>query len=184
MVEAPLELVKKQLQDGIAIPSFISYLLEDEKFTPQDEHRIKWTALAIYGGGGDTTVSAVYSFFLARTLYPEPMRKAQKEIDEVIGRDRLPTLADWERLPYVNALVKEVLRFNPVANLCIPHKTTHDNIYAGYFVPKGSAVIANIWAFLHDPDIYPEPFKFIPERFLGPNPQRDPREFAFGHGRR
>lgn len=62
-------------------------------------------------------MSAVYSFFLAMTLHSDLQRKAQKEIDEVVGHDRLPTLEDREKLPYVNALVKEILRFNPVANL-------------------------------------------------------------------
>ena len=51
------------------------------------------------------------------TLNPEIQRKAQKEIENVIGNDRLPTLADRENLPYVEALMKEVLRFRPVANL-------------------------------------------------------------------
>lgn len=66
-------------------------------------------------------MSAIYSFFLAMTLHPEWQCKAQKEIDEVIGNDRLPTLADRENLPYVDALMKEVLRFKPVANLGETH---------------------------------------------------------------
>ncbi|KAK7695652.1 hypothetical protein QCA50_000288 [Cerrena zonata] len=166
MVETPFEFVKEQLTDGTAIPSFVSRLLEDRNLTPEKEHRVKWTAVTMYGGGSDTTVSAIYSFFLAMTLHPELQRKATREIDEVIGTDRLPTLADREQLPYINALMKEVLRFNPVANLGIPHQTTQDDTYAGYSIPKGTSVIANIWAFLHNEE------------------NRDPRDFVFGHGRR
>ncbi|KAK7695653.1 hypothetical protein QCA50_000289 [Cerrena zonata] len=184
MVETPFELVRKQVQEGTAIPSVISGVLEDENLTSEQEYLIKWTATTMYAGGADTTVSAIYSFFLAMTLHPEWQRKAQKELDEVVGVDRLPTLSDRENLPYVEALMKEVLRFNPVANLGVPHCTREDDTYAGYYIPKGTVVIANLWAYLHNSDIYPDPLNFNPDRFLGSNPQRDPRDFTFGYGRR
>jgi cytochrome P450 len=60
------------------------------------------------------TVSAIYSVFLAMVLYPEVQRKAQEEIDRVIGNDRLPTVVDRESLPYVDALSKEVMRWHVV----------------------------------------------------------------------
>lgn len=52
------------------------------------------------------------------TLYPEIQKRAQAEIDTVVGSDRLPTLDDWDSLPYVNAICDEVLRWQPVAPLC------------------------------------------------------------------
>jgi hypothetical protein len=61
------------------------------------------------------TVSAIYSFFLAMTLHPEVQRKAQEEIDRVVGNDRLPSFADRQQLPYVDAIAKEVFRWNAVA---------------------------------------------------------------------
>lgn len=63
------------------------------------------------------TVSAIYSLFLAMTLFPEVQKKAQAEIDAVVGNDRLPSFSDRSQLPYVEALVKEVLRWNVVAPL-------------------------------------------------------------------
>jgi cytochrome P450 len=60
------------------------------------------------------TVSSIYSFFLAMVLYPDVQRKAQEEIDRVIGNDRLPTFADRELLPYVDALAKEAMRWHVV----------------------------------------------------------------------
>jgi cytochrome P450 len=60
------------------------------------------------------TVSAIYSFFLALTLYPAVAKKAQEEIDATVGSDRLPTFEDRENLPYVDALTKEVFRWNAV----------------------------------------------------------------------
>ena len=79
------------------------------------------------------------------TMFPHVFRKAQAEIDAVIGRDRLPTLADRPRLPYINAVQRETLRWNPVGPLGIPHATLEDNVYNGYLIPKGSVVIANLW---------------------------------------
>lgn len=78
-------------------------------------------------------------------IYPEVQRKAQEEIERVVGPNKLPTFADRERLPYINAIVKEVLRWHPVAPMGIPHTTTQDDVYEGYFIPKGSMVLANIW---------------------------------------
>ncbi|KAH9916829.1 cytochrome P450, partial [Amylocystis lapponica] len=100
-----------------------------------------------------------------------------------------PTLDDRDRLPYVRALWVEVLRWNPVVPLGAPHRLMEDDIYEGYFLPKGSIVIANIWKFLHDPEQYadPPPLEFKPERFLpsnGKEAECDPREVIFGFGRR
>lgn len=69
------------------------------------------------------TRSAITSFFLAMTVYPEVQRKAQVELDKVIGRSRLPSFEDRANLPYIEAIVKEVHRWLPVAALgdCLPH---------------------------------------------------------------
>jgi cytochrome P450 len=136
------------------------------------------------------------------TLYPDVQAKAQAEIDTVIGTDRLPTSEDRPNLPYVDALVKEVLRWQPVTplgsypspNTCqvstdasstgVPHRLTADDSYEGFHMPAGAIVIANVWAMLHAPDTYADPLAFAPERFLGASPERDPRELCFGFGRR
>jgi cytochrome P450 len=84
-------------------------------------------------------------FFLAMTLYPEIQRKAQEEIDRVIGPSRLPGFEDRPHLPYIDAIVKEVLRWHPVAPMGIPHMTTEDDVYEGYLIPKGAYLLPNIW---------------------------------------
>ncbi|KAH8102293.1 cytochrome P450 [Cristinia sonorae] len=187
--DVPFEDVKKQMDAGTHIESFTSMNLASEKDELDDAkiHSIKWTAASLYAGGADTSVSAIYGFFLAMTLFPEAQRKAQEEIDEVIGSDRLPMVEDRDNLPYVEALVKEVFRFNPVAPLGLPHRVSEDDVYEGYFIPKGTMVLANIWQFLHDPEVYHDPMNFQPDRFLskeGHLPERDPRELCFGYGRR
>ena len=78
---------------------------------------LKRVAVSLYGGGTDTTVSANASFFHLMSLHPEVQRKAQEEIDRVVGHDRLPSSQDKKDLPYVNAIMKEVVRLNPIAPL-------------------------------------------------------------------
>ena len=87
----------------------------DEK---NERDLLAWTAEALYTGGADTSVSVTYTFFLAMTLFPEVQKAAQEEIDRIVGSDRLPSFADRENLPYINALVKETLRWQPVVPLC------------------------------------------------------------------
>ena len=77
--------------------------------------------------------------------HPEILQKAQKEIDAVVGTARLPTFSDRPNLPYVNAIVLEVLRWNPAVPLGLAHRLTTDDVYRGYVFPKGTVVWANIW---------------------------------------
>lgn len=118
------------------------------------------------------------------TLYPEVQRKAQEEIDRVVGTGRLPNFEDRENLPYVDAVVKEALRWHPVTPIGLPHVATEDDIYNGYFIPKGAMSLAVIWGFMHDPNLYSDPMRFKPERFLGEQPDPDPHTMCFGFGRR
>lgn len=92
----------------------VADLLEQSKNTAEDEHAIKWAAASMYSGGADTTVSTMLSLFLCMTLFPEAQKKARAEIDTIVGRDRLPTLADRPNLPYVEAIVSEMMRWAPV----------------------------------------------------------------------
>lgn len=77
-------------------------------------------------------------------LYPEVQRKAQEEIDRVIGEERLPTTEDRPNMSYLDAIVKEVLRWHPIAPMGLPHTCTEDDVFDGYLIPKGSMVISNI----------------------------------------
>lgn len=79
------------------------------------------------------------------SVFPEAQRKAQEEIDRVVGTGRLPTIADRDNLPYIDAVVKETLRWHPVAPMGLPHTSTEDDVVEGYHIPKGSMVFANVW---------------------------------------
>ncbi|KAG1753726.1 cytochrome P450 [Suillus paluster] len=185
MVASPYKFVKDQMAAGTAPKSFTSNLLDGRTLSAEEDHIVKWSAASLYSGGADTTVSAIYSLFLAMTLFPDAQKKAQAEIDAVVGPDRLPAFADRDSLPYTEALVKEVLRWNAVVPTAIPHRVTEDDIHNGYYIPKGSLIIPNVWFMLNDPRTYANPSEFNPERFLakdGKEPETDPRTICFGFG--
>ncbi|KAI1826532.1 putative cytochrome P450 oxidoreductase OrdA-like protein [Xylaria intraflava] len=160
--------VRHQMAHGMNETSFMSELINAGDSDPE-------------------TVAAIECFYLAMTIYPEVQRRGQEEIDRVIGKNRLPTLADRGALTYIDAIVKETLRWHPVTPIGFPHQTTEDDVFEDHFIPKGSMLLANIWQFTHDPELYPSPETFKPDRFLtidGHEPETDPREFVFGFGRR
>ncbi|KAF8995024.1 cytochrome P450 [Cyathus striatus] len=147
-----------------------------------------WFGVDDITGGSDTSVASMYVFVLAMTLFPEVQRKARNEIDEKIGGDRLPDFDDEPNLPYLTAVILEVLRWHPAVPMGVPHFLIQDDIYKGYRMPKQSMVVANTWAMAHDETDYPAPYNFNPDRFMK-NGQidpdvRDPRTFSFGFGRR
>jgi hypothetical protein len=102
----------------------------------------------------------------------------------VIGGDRLPTFADRENLPYIEAIVNEALRWHPIGSLSLPRCADEDAEYLGYRIPKGAVLLPSIAWFTHDPAVYHEPELFKPERFLAPYSEPDPRSVVFGFGRR
>lgn len=86
--------------------------------------------------------------------YPEVQRKAQKELDTVLGPNRLPTFEDMAALPYLTAIMKECHRWEPTVPLAIPHLLTEDDVYNGYFLPKGTLVVPNSWYALRPSNLY------------------------------
>jgi cytochrome P450 len=90
----------------------------------------------MYLGGADTTVCALMTFFLAIKLFPEVQKRAQAEIDAVVGTARLPSSADRPRLPYLEAVIKEIHRWHPVTSSAIPHCTSAEDLIRGYIIPR------------------------------------------------
>ncbi|KAF9466030.1 cytochrome P450 [Collybia nuda] len=193
MAEKPFQHVKENLRAGNATPSIVATFLDslphtNDKRQEEEETIAKDVAVLAYAGGADTTVSAVQFFFLAMAMYPEIQRKAHMELDAVVGPNRLPDFNDRQLLPYINAIVKETMRWQLVAPLGAGHMCTNDDEYGGYFIPKGTLVLGNAWTILHDPEIYPSPEEYRPDRWLRDgqiNPDiPDPSIAAFGYGRR
>ncbi|KDQ12552.1 hypothetical protein BOTBODRAFT_161446 [Botryobasidium botryosum FD-172 SS1] len=185
MVDHPFEAVKSAMAAGTARSSFTSILLQEENANEED---IKWAAGTMYAAGADTTASSLATFILAMTMFPEVQKKAQQEIDRIVGSNlgRLPTIEDREDLPYIENILKETLRWLPVTPLGAPHLVSEDDTYEGYYIPAQSTVLTNIWAMSRDETTYTDPDRFWPERYEGEKGKDvlDPRLFAFGFGRR
>ncbi|KAJ7164529.1 cytochrome P450 [Mycena filopes] len=186
MVEAPYLFVQRQMAAGTAPISFVSSLLEDEEKLSEEEIRdVKHTASSLYGGGADTTGASLYAFFLAMVLFPDVQRKAQAEIDALLGGARLPRFSDREQLAIrvrsghgALALAQCCPTWCPACG-CRGHRRQQP------FDSQGcSIIIANLWNMLNDPETYPEPAAFRPERYIEEPTQRDPRTVCFGFGRR
>ncbi|KAJ7453395.1 cytochrome P450 [Mycena latifolia] len=180
---------KRQMECGIAPRSFtVDHLdgLRGEDIYYQEKD-VKASSSTMFAAGADTTASSLSTFVLAMLSNPDAQKRAQAEIDSITGGKCLPDFEDEESLPYVSALVKEVLRWKNVTPVGVPHLLTTDDEYRGYRLPAGSMIFGNTWAILHDEVIYPDPHAFTPERFLlngKLNPDvRDP-DAAFGFGRR
>ncbi|KAF5343048.1 hypothetical protein D9758_011153 [Tetrapyrgos nigripes] len=191
MFQGFLDEVQSKVNAGQAKLTFAARLLE-QKSGQLSTTEASWLSGALFMAGSETTAGALTIFILAMRLYPNVMEKAQAEIDAVVGRDRLPTFEDRDHLPYIQAIVEEVLRWRPIAPLGLPRRAMKDDFYEGYFIPKGSLVLENIWAMNHDPTIFLDHDEFRPERFLDktsavnvvPTDTRNHRHVSFGFGRR
>ncbi|EIW56941.1 cytochrome P450 [Trametes versicolor FP-101664 SS1] len=191
-LNTPFEMVQRALRAGTAAPSFTATLLEESAaagtLTAEQEEDIKGAAGVIYAAGTDTTVTSMKTFILAMVLHPDVYRKAQAEVDKVIGSDRLPDYEDRENMPYLDAILKEMFRWNAPVPLGVPHRVQADDVYRGCHIPEGAMIIPNIWWMTQDPDVYASPERFDPERFLNLSPEVaarvDPRNVVFGFGRR
>ncbi|KAG6828014.1 hypothetical protein H0H87_003076 [Tephrocybe sp. NHM501043] len=184
-----LAVVRAQIERGESIPeSFAKYLLERQQTLQLSDDETAYLAGALFGAGSDTTASAISVGVLAAACYPEAARKVQEELDVVVGRDRPPTIADYEggSMPQLQAFVLESFRWRPVTAGGFPHKATKDIIWKDYVIPKGATVIGNVWSVGRDPSVFPDPEKFNPQRWLREDGtlREDLRSYPFGFGRR
>ncbi|KAI3449302.1 hypothetical protein Pfo_005967 [Paulownia fortunei] len=142
---------------------------------------------------GTDTVAVLIEWILARlVLHPDVQSKVHHELDKVVGRSRAVTESDLTELVYLTAVVKEVLRLHPPGPLLSWSRLSiRDSIVDGYHVPAGTTAMVNMWAITRDPNVWPDPIKFKPERFLSQDPNlefsvlgSDLRLAPFGSGRR
>ncbi len=138
--------LKKEVDDGVANPSFAKdfYLSNPEK-VGLDELQAAYQSCGLVEAGSETTSAFLNSFILTMSINPRVMKKAQEEIDTVVGEDRLPTWEDEPNLPYLRAIIKELLRMRPPNKFGMQHYTTEDDWYNGFFIPKETVVVLNWW---------------------------------------
>ena len=117
--------------------------------------------------GAETSATTLSWWTLAMIAFPEVQRRAQAEIDAVVGRSRLPGFDDAPRLPYVCATMKEVFRWRPTVALGLHHVSREEDWYEGMYIPKGTICIANVWQCNRDRAVFGEDAdEFRPERHL------------------
>ncbi|KAJ6535753.1 cytochrome P450 [Mycena capillaripes] len=187
-----LDNTRERLRQGKENGSYLEEILARQGALGIDDEMAGYFAGALLEAGAETTSSFLHSLILVLIAYPEAQRKAQEEIDRIVGEDRMPTLDDLDRLPYIRALILETHRFRPVAPLSIPHATIDALEYQGYIIPKGATIFVNLWGIFHDPALYDKPDDFVPERYLltenGTKPEVDGsglrHSLPFGFGRR
>lgn len=202
----PFNHVKDQMKQGTAKPSATSLLLNSceegtvtgnslgmELDKEQLEDVVASAVGAALAGASDSMLSSIKMFFLLMAKHPNVQKKAQSEVDKVVGKDCFPSVADLEALPYVHAVVKELLRWHTIVPTGFPHVSTEDDMYEGYFIPKGTVVMPNARTLSRDPKAYPNPDAFNPARWLTVDSGgktiinkavQDPIHVAFGFGRR
>jgi cytochrome P450 len=136
---------------------------------------------------GTDTSAVTIEWTLSELLKnPVALTMATEELDRVVGRDRLPTEGD--RLPYLQAVIKESMRMHPATPLLSPRRCRRDAVVGSYSIPAGTCVAVNVWAIGRDPSVWEEPNEFRPERFLDRSTVdvkgQDFELLPFGSGRR
>ncbi|KAG0694284.1 cytochrome P450 [Suillus ampliporus] len=186
-----LNRVKEQMKSSVDIgPSFAKHMLESRHIYGLSEDDIASLSASFFGAGTSTvrgqTTAAICTVFMAAACFPEEQAKVQAELDAVVGRHRAPTFADQKSLPCLQAFISEALRWRLAAAIGMAHRTTKEVIWENYCIPAGTTVFGNPWAISRDPEFYPEPHAFKPQRWIDDQGRLrdDVKFFVYGFGRR
>lgn len=120
----------------------------------------------LMSGGSDTGTVTIEWALSELFAHPHQLLKAQHEIDNIVGKNRLVQESDLPNLPYLHAIIKETMRLHPPVPLLLPHYTPIATHLGGYKIPKGSTILVNSWAIARDPNVWSSPEEFNPDRFL------------------
>ncbi|WMV29145.1 hypothetical protein MTR67_022530 [Solanum verrucosum] len=186
------EIMKKRRREGELVNmknDFLSVLLslaKEDQLKDEDMVAILWEMVF----RGTDTIAILVEWILARMiLHQDVQEKAQEEIDTCVGHNRNVQDSDIQNLPYLQAIVKEVLRLHPPGPLLSwARLAMHDTYIDKCFIPAGTTAMVNMWAITHDPTIWEDPWAFKPERFIDKEDfsimGSDLRLAPFGSGRR
>ncbi|OJJ35541.1 hypothetical protein ASPWEDRAFT_183590 [Aspergillus wentii DTO 134E9] len=158
-------------------------LLRSKQAQGMPELEFAYNIGIIADAGLETTSTVMQVFVLATVTHPHFLATAQEELDRVVGPDRLPSFADKDNLPYIEAVVEETLRWRSIAPGGVPHATSQEDTYRGYRIPKDTTVVPLHWSMSLDEEHYPDPLDFQPERWLTKTHDDKFTNF-FGYGRR
>ncbi|CAH8273082.1 unnamed protein product [Arabidopsis lyrata] len=161
---------------------------EAESEIPITVNHVKAVLVDMVVGGTDTTTNTI-EFAMAQLIRnPELMKRAQQELDEVVGKDNIVEESHITRLPFLSAIMKETLRLYPTTPLLVPHRPSETALVGGYTIPKNTKIFINVWGIQRDPNVWENPTEFLPERFLDKKScdftGTDHSFLPFGSGRR
>ena len=172
-LEDLLQRSEAQMKLNIPNPGLIRSLLEErqglndeernEKFL--DDKSIAYQSMTLMEAGADTTAITAVNFLLAMVLHPEVMKRGQASVDASVPAGRLPSFDDLPSMPYINQIVKEVMRWRPAIVMGVPHVNTTADEVNGFYIPANSVIFGNMWAMQRDPARFDSPEDFVPERF-------------------
>ncbi|GAB1312365.1 hypothetical protein MFIFM68171_02575 [Madurella fahalii] len=188
------KLFKETKEKGMDRPSMVNSLTKNSESLGLSEEEEYWLADGRYSTGSQTIIDVLSWWLMAIILYPESQKRAHEEIDSIVAKGRLPTFEDCERMTYMQAMVREVNRWRPIDPLGLPHTTSEDIWHEGFFIPKGSMLIPNVWAINRDPKTFgPDAHHFNPSRHIdgitgklkpAPADTKEEAHVSFGFGRR
>ncbi|KAG0699188.1 cytochrome P450 [Suillus ampliporus] len=179
--------VRQQMQSKEDIgPSFVKDVLQNDQVYDLTDRELAFLAGSFLSAGTETTTLAICTVLMAAACFPEEQAKVQAELDAVVGRHRAPTFADEKSLPQLHAFVSEALRWRPLVASGVPHRTTKEVIWGNYCIPAGTTVVGNHWSISRDPDVFPDPHAFKPQRWIDDRGlvMDDVKSIVFGFGRR
>ncbi|KAF9615084.1 hypothetical protein IFM89_021655 [Coptis chinensis] len=156
------ELVRPLLSSNPPTNSYLYFLLS-QNF---EEEVIIFCIFELYLLGVDST-SSTTTWALAYLIREQgAQEKLYQDIRMTLGDVDLVKIEDVNKLKYLQGVVKETMRMKPIAPLAIPHKTAKETTLMGTKVAKGTRIMVNLYALHHNQNIWPDPYKFMPERFL------------------
>ncbi|XP_038060380.1 cytochrome P450 2J6-like [Patiria miniata] len=208
-----LPIVKRQIEVNNRLMAFIKDILEDHDTgyepgssrdyidafynemrqkesqglpTYLNTNSLYYTIAGLFSAGAGTSASTLRWAILYMVAYTEIQKRVQDELENIVGRDRLPQLSDKPKLPYTQAVLSEIQRVGCIAPLSIPHRCLEDTAVSGYHIPKGALIVPNLWQVCYDDTEWTNPREFKPERFLDEEGNFRARDHfvPFGIGRR
>ncbi|XP_067306109.1 cytochrome P450 2G1-like [Pseudorasbora parva] len=163
--------------------------LKQEKLNPDTEFHMDnmlGTVINLFVAGTETTSTTIRYALMLMIKHPHIQEQMQREIDQVIGQNRIPTMEDRKSLPFTDAVIHEVQRYMDIVPLNVPHYATHDISFRGYVIPKDTVILPLLHSVLRDEGQWETPWTFNPEHFLDANGnfKKNPAFYPFSAGKR